>query len=100
MDWSGQDFQYVSPPVAPVEVGFSFTNVYIYLEEFGSIPYRGDRGINNIENIQVGEFSDRSRVDVLEDCLVEKLFSDLTWDKSVGLEGRKILGDDTKAKVK
>ena len=44
--------------------------------------------------------SDRSRVNVLEDCLVEKSFSDLTWDRSLGLEGRKILGDDTKAKMK
>ena len=41
--------------------------------------------------------SDRSRVDVLEDCLVEKSFSDLTWDRSLGLEGRKILCDDTQS---
>ena len=61
---------------------------------------RGDRGVDTIQNIKVGELSDRSRVDVLEDCLVEKSFSDLTWDRSLGLEGRKILGDDTKAKVK
>ena len=61
---------------------------------------RGDRGVDTIQNILVGELSDRSRVDVLEDCLVEKSFSDLTWDRSLGLEGRKILCDDTKAKVK
>ena len=49
------------------------------------------RGVDTIENIQFGELSDRSRVDVREDCLVEKSFSDLTWDRSLGLEGRKIL---------
>ena len=48
---------------------------------------RGDRGVDTIQNIKVGELSDRSRVDVLEDCLVEKSFSDLTWDRSLGLEG-------------
>ena len=58
---------------------------------------RGDRGVDTIENIQVGELSDRSRVDVLEDCLVEKSFSDLTWDKSLGLEGMKIVCDDTQS---
>ena len=36
---------------------------------------RGDRGVDTIQNIKVGELSDRSRVDVLEDCLVEKSFS-------------------------
>ena len=36
---------------------------------------RGDRGVDAIQNIKVGELSDRSRVDVLEDCLVEKSFS-------------------------
>ena len=52
---------------------------------------RGDRGVDTIQNINVGELSDISRVDVLEDCLVEKSFSDLTWDRSFGLEGgRKI----------
>ena len=61
---------------------------------------RGDRGVDTLQNIKVGELSDGSRVDVLEECLVEKSFSDLTWDRSLGLEGRKILGDDTKAKVK
>ena len=30
LDWSGQDFQYVFPPVAPVEVGFTFTNIYLF----------------------------------------------------------------------
>ena len=48
---------------------------------------RGDRGVDTIQNIKVGELSDRSRVDVLEDCLVEKSFSDLTWDRSLGFEG-------------
>ena len=48
---------------------------------------RWDRGVDTIQNIKVGELSDRSRVDVLEDCLVEKSFSDLTWDRSLGLEG-------------
>ena len=48
---------------------------------------RGDRGVDTIQNIKVGELSDRSRVDVLEDCLVEKSFSDLTWDRSLGLQG-------------
>ena len=59
----------------------------------------GDRGVDTIQNIKVGEMSDRFRVDVLEGCLVEKSFSNLTWDRSLGLEGRKILCDDTKAKV-
>ena len=58
---------------------------------------RGDRGVDTIENIQVGELSDRSRVDVREDCLVEKSFSDLAWDRSLGLEGRRILCDDTQS---
>ena len=58
---------------------------------------RGDRGVDTIQNIKVCELSDRSRVDVLEDCLVEKSSSDLTWDKSLGLEGRKILCDDTQS---
>ena len=48
---------------------------------------RGDRGVDTIQNINAGELSDISRVDVLEDCLVEKSFSDLTWDRSLGLEG-------------
>ena len=48
---------------------------------------RGDRGVDTIQNINVGELSEISRVDVLEDSLVEKSFSDLTWDRSLGLEG-------------
>ena len=71
--------------------------IFIYLEEFGNVTYRGDRGVDIIENIRVGEFSDISRVGVLEDCLVEKSSSDLTWDKSLGLEGRKILCDDAQS---
>ena len=58
---------------------------------------RGDRGVDTIQNINVGELSDISRVDVLEDCLVEKSFSDLTWDRTLGLEGRKILCNDTQS---
>ena len=30
LDSSGQDFQYVFPPVAPVEVGFTFTNINLF----------------------------------------------------------------------
>ena len=30
LDWSGQDFQYLFPPVASVEVGFTFTNIYLF----------------------------------------------------------------------
>ena len=30
LDWSGQDLQNVFPPVAPVEVGFKFTNIYLF----------------------------------------------------------------------
>ena len=49
---------------------FLHLQIFIYLEEFGNVTYRGDRGVDLIENIRVGEFSDISRVGVLEDYLL------------------------------